>query len=210
MRAKDEYRLISEAYLQEGKITNYFANIGKALFGKTKGKMTVGKAEKEKLAEILAQGGDAAVHQFLETLEKEGKEQFEDYVPTTVKRLTAYVRAGVDNATSALFSFLGGMVDALKDANVSVKIKMIRDRVNDASLTSLTGGTVGKWNNRAEEIVTQIYKRLEHLKVIKRTSRKFPNIKTEISDVLGEIKALEMEFIDITGIPPDYDRSIWK
>ena len=206
MRAKDEYRLISEAYLQEGKITNYFANIGKALFGKTKGKMTIGKAEKEKLAEILAQGGDAAVHQFLETLEKEGKEQFEDYVPSTVKRLTAYVRAGVDNATSALFSFLGGLVDILSDFNVGVKVVMIRDRVSSGDLP----GTPGKWNDRAEEIVTQIYKRMAHLKLIKETSRNFPNIDVQISDVLGEIKALEMEFIDITGIPSKISKSIWK
>jgi len=201
MRAKDEYRLISEAYLQEGKITNYFANIGKALFGKTRDKMTIGEAEQEKLTEILAQGGDAAVHQFLETLEKEGKSQFEDFVPSTVKTLVGHVRQGADTAAAGLFTFLKDFGNIFVDQAEIWRRERLRERLGHSEKTD----TVLDIDRKIRSLVKQI-------KALKKTAKVFPEIGIEITDRLGEIKDLEMEFLEVTGghIEPKYDRSIWK
>ena len=204
MRAKDEYRLISEAYLQEGKITNYFANIGKALFGKTRDKMTIGEAEQEKLTEILAQGGDAAVHQFLETLEKEGKGQFEDFVPSTVKTLVSHLRQGADAAASGLFVFLKDLGNMFVDVGEDWRQERIRDRVRER--TPLGSNK----SRRAMNIDVEIRKLIKHIKVLKKTAKVFPKIGIEITELYGKIKDLEMEFLDIAGFEPKYDRSIWE
>ena len=204
MRAKDEYRLISEAYLQEGKITNYFANIGKALFGKTRDKMTIGEAEKEKLTEILAQGGDAAVHQFLETLEKEGKGQFEDFVPSTVKTLVSHLRQGADAAASGLFVFLKDFGNIFVDVGENWRQEQIRDRIWHR------GAAGYNKPSRAVAIDVEIRKLVKQIKALKKTAQAFPEIGIQITDLYGKIKDLEMEFIDIAGFEPKYDRSIWK
>ena len=214
MRAKDEYRLISEAYLQEGKITNYFANIGKALFGKTRDKMTIGEAEQEKLTEILAQGGDAAVHQFLETLEKEGKSQFEDFVPSTVKTLVSYFRQGADAAAAGLFVFLKDFGNAFVDLGEDWRRDQLKTRIRERPSGRMRydkdRGTRHDNSDALWPMDQDIRKLVKQIKALKKTAKVFPEIGTQITDLYGKIKDLEMEFIDIAGFEPKYDRSIWK
>ena len=198
--------LIWEAYLQEGKITNYFANIGKALFGKTRDKMTIGEAEQEKLAEILARGGDAAVHQFLETLEEEGGRQFEDFVPSAVKTLVSHLRQGADTAVGGLFVFLKDLGNIFVDVGEDWRKEQIRNRVDIRTEPGLDSDKP----IRAADIDVEIRKLVKQIKVLKKTAKVFPEIGIEIIDLYGKIKDLEMEFLDIAGFTPKYDRSIWR